>query len=200
MAFFLQTCRFIPRKKVCQKQVSVAKTLTLPGTNCWPLKIDSWNTTFLLGRTIFRDYVKLREGRIWFYALGSIFGFLRLDGIFQNNMRWKKYHNMSFTWILNIFQIWYDEWSESWFTLVSDGWFGWKKIRQDVVAARLQATRGVSRSNHTVAHPSIASLASEHLQLVCPPWKFSGPQKERIVFQSSIFSDELLVLERVYPT
>ena len=35
---------------------------TLPETNSSPLKMDSWNTTFLLGRPIFRGYVSFREG------------------------------------------------------------------------------------------------------------------------------------------
>ena len=29
----------------------------------WPLKIDGWNTTFLLGRPIFRGHVRFREGK-----------------------------------------------------------------------------------------------------------------------------------------
>ena len=28
----------------------------------WPLKMDGWNTTFLLGRPIFRGHVNFREG------------------------------------------------------------------------------------------------------------------------------------------
>ena len=28
----------------------------------WPLKNGGWKTTFLLGRSLFRGYVKLREG------------------------------------------------------------------------------------------------------------------------------------------
>ena len=35
---------------------------TLPETNSSPLKMDGWNTTFLLGRPIFRCYVSFREG------------------------------------------------------------------------------------------------------------------------------------------
>ncbi len=35
---------------------------TLPETNSLPLKMDSWNTTFLLGSPIFRGYVSFREG------------------------------------------------------------------------------------------------------------------------------------------
>ncbi len=35
---------------------------TLPKTNSLPLQMDGWNTTFLLGRPIFRGYVSLREG------------------------------------------------------------------------------------------------------------------------------------------
>ena len=29
----------------------------------WPLQMDGWNTTFLLGRPIFRGYVSFREGK-----------------------------------------------------------------------------------------------------------------------------------------
>ena len=36
--------------------------VTLPETNSLPLKMDGWNTTFLLGRPIFRGYVSFREG------------------------------------------------------------------------------------------------------------------------------------------
>ena len=36
---------------------------TLPETNSSPLKMDGWNTTFLLGKPIFRGYVSFREGR-----------------------------------------------------------------------------------------------------------------------------------------
>ena len=36
---------------------------TLPETNNSPLKMDGWNTTFLLGRPIFRGYVSFREGK-----------------------------------------------------------------------------------------------------------------------------------------
>ena len=35
---------------------------TLPETNSSHLKMDGWNTTFLLGLPIFRGYVSFREG------------------------------------------------------------------------------------------------------------------------------------------
>ena len=35
--------------------------LTLPETNSSPLKMDGWNTTFLLGRPIFKGYVSFRD-------------------------------------------------------------------------------------------------------------------------------------------
>ncbi len=44
----------------CQKS-----RLTLPETNSSPLKMDGWNTTFLLGRPIFRGYVSFREGILY---------------------------------------------------------------------------------------------------------------------------------------
>ena len=37
--------------------------LTLPETNSLHLKMDGWNTTFLLGRPIFRGYVSF--GMFW---------------------------------------------------------------------------------------------------------------------------------------
>ena len=39
------------------------RVVILPKTNSSPLKINGWNTTFLLGRPIFRGYVSFREGR-----------------------------------------------------------------------------------------------------------------------------------------
>ena len=65
---------------------------TLPKTNSSPLKMDGWNTTFLLGRLIFRGYVSFREGtkqqkkqtklvaRVWKNILGFVFvgDFLRI--------------------------------------------------------------------------------------------------------------------------
>ena len=38
------------------------KLPSLKLTASWPLKMDGWNTTFLLGRPIFRGYVSYREG------------------------------------------------------------------------------------------------------------------------------------------
>ncbi len=45
----------------------------------WPLKMDGWNTTFLLGRPIFRGYVSFREVDFWnpsrhIYQRGQDFG------------------------------------------------------------------------------------------------------------------------------
>ena len=37
--------------------------VTLPETNSLPLKMDGWNTSFLLGNPIFRGYVSFREGK-----------------------------------------------------------------------------------------------------------------------------------------
>ncbi len=48
------------------------RTNTLPETNSSPLKMDGWNTTFLLGRPIFRCYVSFREGTIWRQIAGSV--------------------------------------------------------------------------------------------------------------------------------
>ena len=42
---------------------------TLPETNSSHLKMDGWNTSFLLGRPIFRGYVSFREGNISSYPL-----------------------------------------------------------------------------------------------------------------------------------
>ena len=41
-------------------QLGLEPPTTLPETNI-PLKMDGWNTTFLLGRPIFRGYVSFRE-------------------------------------------------------------------------------------------------------------------------------------------
>ena len=43
-------------------QKQLASRFTLTETNRSPLKMDGWNTTFLLGRLIFRCYVSFREG------------------------------------------------------------------------------------------------------------------------------------------
>jgi len=34
-----------------------------PGSLTWPLKMDGWKISFLLGNPIFRGYVKLRGGK-----------------------------------------------------------------------------------------------------------------------------------------
>ena len=41
---------------------SASEASTLLETNSWHLKIDGWNTSFLLGWPIFRCYVSFREG------------------------------------------------------------------------------------------------------------------------------------------
>ena len=38
--------------------------ISLPETNSSHLKMDGWNTRFLLGRPIFRCYVSFREGSL----------------------------------------------------------------------------------------------------------------------------------------
>ena len=40
--------------------------VTLPETNSLHLKMDRWNTRFLLGWPIFRGYVSFRECNCWF--------------------------------------------------------------------------------------------------------------------------------------
>ena len=40
----------------------VSGRCTLPETNGLHLEMDGWNTTFLLGKPIFRGYVSFREG------------------------------------------------------------------------------------------------------------------------------------------
>ena len=44
----------------------------LPETNSSPLKMDGWNTTFLLGRPIFRGYVSFREGKTQWWEFRHI--------------------------------------------------------------------------------------------------------------------------------
>ena len=46
----------------CFGMVVILLDDTLPETNSSPPKMDGWNTTFLLGRSIFRGYVSFREG------------------------------------------------------------------------------------------------------------------------------------------
>ena len=43
------------------------KTFTLPETNSSPLKIEGWNTAFLLRRSIFRGHVSFREGTFFWF-------------------------------------------------------------------------------------------------------------------------------------
>ena len=50
---------------------------TLPETNSSPLKMDGWNTTFLLGWPIFRAYVSFREGKFLILKSFSIKDFFR---------------------------------------------------------------------------------------------------------------------------
>ena len=48
-----------------QRQMMVINQYIVPSlklTASLPLKMDGWNTTFLLGRPIFRGYVSFREG------------------------------------------------------------------------------------------------------------------------------------------
>ena len=47
-----------------QQKTRLNVLYTLPETNSSPLKMDGWNTTFLLGWPIFRGYVSFREGRV----------------------------------------------------------------------------------------------------------------------------------------
>ena len=44
-------------------QEQILGIITLPETNM-PLQTDGWNTTFLLGRPIFRGYVSFRECKL----------------------------------------------------------------------------------------------------------------------------------------
>ena len=46
--------------------------VTLPETNSSPLKMDGWNTTFLLGTPIFRCYVSFRECSFFTGSWGSL--------------------------------------------------------------------------------------------------------------------------------
>ena len=59
---------------------------TLPQTNSSPLKMDGWNTTFLLGRPIFRGE-PLVSGRVIFQGfplkIGALFGLLILHDPIQ---------------------------------------------------------------------------------------------------------------------
>ena len=52
-------------RKLSQSEIRLRNALrnTLPETNSSPLKMDGWNTTFLLGRPIFRGEL-LVSGRV----------------------------------------------------------------------------------------------------------------------------------------
>ena len=47
--------------KRCQKMMEKKTKTTLPETNSSPMKMDGWNTSFLLGWPSFRGYVSFRE-------------------------------------------------------------------------------------------------------------------------------------------
>ena len=60
---------------VCQNpnpSPDVQTGFTLPETNSSPLKMDGWNTSFLLGWPIFRCYVSFREGTIIFVDMSFL--------------------------------------------------------------------------------------------------------------------------------
>ena len=56
---------------MAQKIGVILTTSTLPETNSSPLKMDGWNTTFLLGRPIFRCEL-LVSGRVTIYLLSGV--------------------------------------------------------------------------------------------------------------------------------
>ena len=64
-----------PKACLCAANLAFKKNATLtsgtfPETNSSPLKMDAWNTTFLLGsRPIFRGYVSFREGNLFHLPL-----------------------------------------------------------------------------------------------------------------------------------
>ena len=70
-----------------------ALTITLPETNSSPLKMDGWNTSFLLGWPIFGGYVSFREGRSIFFGgdltIVSNDVFLLLSFWFPNFETWR---------------------------------------------------------------------------------------------------------------
>ena len=66
----------LSRPKVAGSGIFLFETInvqvTLPETDSSPLKMDGWNTIFLLGRPIFRGYVSFREcSLVFFFFLGG---------------------------------------------------------------------------------------------------------------------------------
>ena len=64
----------------------MAMNATLPETNSSPLKMDGWNTSFLLGWPIFRGYGSFREGKYVLNGDGALHPAItkvdqKLDGI-----------------------------------------------------------------------------------------------------------------------
>ena len=70
---------FLKAKEILLKQVPSLK-LTFS-----PLKMDGWNTTFLLGWPIFRCYVSFREGKTWATCQPSTIN-QRTHGVHQSEM------------------------------------------------------------------------------------------------------------------
>ena len=54
--------------------------VTLPETNSSHLKMDGWNTSFLLGWPIFRGYVSFREGKHVLGCFGNVLLMVRKSG------------------------------------------------------------------------------------------------------------------------
>ena len=57
---------------------------TLPETNSSHLKMDGWNTTFLLERPIFRGYVSFREGKT--FDISKCNRFWNCESFCENNV------------------------------------------------------------------------------------------------------------------
>ena len=65
--------------------IEVFAKFTLPETNSSPLKNGAWNTTFLLGRPIFRGYVSFREGERCF-SRGATCGEFSFFKVFTSHL------------------------------------------------------------------------------------------------------------------
>ena len=63
------------------------KLITLPETNSSHLKMDGWNTTFLLGWPIFRGEL-LVSGRVWFtFCPGAGFKDVLFSPLFEEDFQ-----------------------------------------------------------------------------------------------------------------
>ena len=61
--------------------MSVLVQYTLPETNKLHLKIDGWETTFLLGWPIFKGYISFRESKLHFAIVPTCISQIQVVGL-----------------------------------------------------------------------------------------------------------------------